>query len=86
MKTTIDVTMEDADMVLTNSSGDTFTIENTKRNQELIDFFVRSKEFKGKCIECRSKVFPVDINIAVYSCALACLLAIAYQICLFLKP
>lgn len=60
MKTTIDVTMDDTDMVLTNSSGDTFTIENTKRNQELMAFFIFSKEFKGKCMECRAKVLPVE--------------------------
>lgn len=60
MKTTVDVTMEDTDMVLTNSSGDTFTIHYTRRNRELMDFFVRSKEFKGKCMECRAKVLPVE--------------------------
>lgn len=32
------------------------------------------------------KTILLIVNIAVYSCALACLLAIAYQICLFLKP
>jgi len=60
MKTTIDVTMEHTDMVLTNSSGDEFLIHDTRRNRELMDFFVRSKEFKGKCMECRAKVFPVE--------------------------
>ena len=32
------------------------------------------------------KTLLLIVDIAVYSCALACLLAIAYQICLFLKP
>ena len=60
MKTTIDVTMEDTDMVLTNSSGDEFLIHDTRRNRELMDFFVRSKEFKGKCMEFREKIYPVE--------------------------
>ncbi len=80
MKTTIDVTMEDADMVLTNSSGDEFLIHDTRRNRELIDFFVRSKEFKGKCMECRVKVFQFIINMGFNSSALVCLLALPYQI------
>jgi len=41
MKTTIEVNIVDTDMVLTNSKGDTFTIPDTRRNIELIDFISR---------------------------------------------